>query len=176
MRTRTTITRLITAAAICGGLVLAGCGPTSSGGGGAAAQPSSATASGPAAAQSARARDSAAALASGPAAAEAKTDIKGLEAACAPADPKTGKPVADPVAVLLGSSAARHTFARCEELPRRDWPKAVSCLLTWGSKAHKALAAIPGYTSQLRVVFAEQVLNYCAAYAKGKPAKKPVLS
>jgi hypothetical protein len=157
MRTRTTITRLITAAAICGGLVLAGCGPTSSGGGGAAAQPSSATAS-------------------GPAAAEAKTDIKGLEAACAPADPKTGKPVADPVAVLLGSSAARHTFARCEELPRRDWPKAVSCLLTWGSKAHKALAAIPGYTSQLRVVFAEQVLNYCAAYAKGKPAKKPVLS
>lgn len=125
----------------------------------------------------AAAASSARAFATSSAGQEAKKDAAALAAACSPKGPD-GKPVADPMATLLGSSDARHVFTDCEKIPRHDWPKAISCLFKWGSKAHKALANIPGYTSQLRDVFAEQVLNYCAAYAKGtKPApKEPVFS
>lgn len=130
----------------------------------------SSSGSGAAAAQSVRAG------ASGPAEQEAETDARQLLDACAPTDPKTGKPVADPMATLLASKAARHVYAGCEKLPRADWPKGISCLITWGGNARRALADIPGYTSQIRGKFAVKVLDYCAAYAKGKPAAKPVFS
>ncbi len=141
----------------------------------AACQGSSSTAvASPGAAHSsvAAAASSASAFATSSAGQAAETDIKALAKACAPAGPD-GQPVADPIATLITPGTAGHdartAYAQCEKIPSSDWPKAGSCLLRWGPKAHAAAKlAIGADHDQVRDTDALAVLNFCAAYAKGK--------